>query len=102
MNYSIFHVNNVHENHHKLLLLNLGPDFCDILFQTKFDVKQSLENTDHYLGNILFAVLVVLIGKLIWHHASSNEKTIISNIFVSIYGIMSFILAVLTVLFNFI
>ena len=102
VNYSIFHVNNVHENHHKLLLLNLGPDFCDILFQTKFDVMQSLENTDHYLGNILFALLFVLVGKLIWHHASSDEKIIISNIFVFIYGIMASILTVLTILFNFI
>jgi len=102
VNYSIFHVNNVHENHHKLLLLNLGPDFCDILFQTKFDVSQSIENTDHYLINIFFALLVILVGQLIWKHASINEKTIISNIFVLLYGIMAFILTMLTIYFNFI
>jgi hypothetical protein len=95
-------VNNVHENHHKLLLLNLGPDFCDILFQTKFDVSQSIENTDHYLINIFFALLVILVGQLIWKHASINEKTIISNIFVLLYGIMAFILTMLTIYFNFI
>jgi len=95
-------VNNIHENHHKLLLLNLGPDFCDILFQTKFDVKESIENTDHYLGNIFFALLIILLGQLIWQNATLNEKTIISNIFVSIYGLMAFILTILTILFNFI
>jgi hypothetical protein len=102
INYSVFHVNNVHENHHKLLLLNLGPDICDILFQTKFDINNSIEQTDHYIPNILLTLLVVLICKLIWSHASFGEKNIITNIFIFIYGIFSLLLIYYTIYFNFI
>ena len=102
VNYSIFHVNNVHENHHKLLLLNLGPDICDILLQTKFDLPQSIEKTDHYLGNIYFGLIIVLLGKIIWNSADFNEKNVMINIFVLIYGILFFILGLLTVYFNFV
>ena len=102
VNYSIFHVNNVHENHHKLLLLNLGPDICDILLQTKFDLPQSIEKTDHYLPNIYFGLIIVLLGKIIWNSADFNEKNCMTNIFVFIYGILFFILGILTVYFNFV
>lgn len=102
VNYSIFHVNNVHENHHKLLLLNLGPDICDILFQTKFDLPDGIENTDHYLWNISFGLILIFIGKLIWSNATNVEKIGLTNIFVSFYGIMMFLLSILTVYFNFV
>jgi len=102
VNYSIFHVNNIHENHHKLQLLNLGPDICDILFQTKFDLPNSIENTDHYILNIFFVLIIIFIGKIVWTNSSSIEKNLFINIFVSIYGILTFILLVLTIYFNFI
>ena len=43
INYSIFHVNRVHEMHHKLRIKNMGPDICDILFNTKYDVENSID-----------------------------------------------------------
>jgi len=102
INYSIFHVNNVHENHHKLLTLNLGPDICDILFQTKFDVNEGIENTDHYTWNIFFSLISILVGKIIWSNATSFEKKGITNLFVFIYTLMMIVLAILTIYFNFI
>lgn len=102
VNYSIFHVNNVHENHHKLQLLNLGPDICDILFQTKFDLPNSIENTDHYILNIFFVLIIIFIGKIIWTNSTPLEKNLFTNIFVSIYGVLTFILLVLTIYFNFV
>jgi hypothetical protein len=102
VNYSIFHVNKVHENHHKLLLLNLGPDICDILFQTKFDLPDGIENTDHYLWNIVFGLILILMGKVIWKNATDLEKNGLINIFVAFYGIIVITLAILTVYFNFI
>lgn len=102
VNYSIFHVNKVHEIHHKLQTVNLGPDICDVLFQTKFDVNESLENTDHYIYNIIYGLLLVSILQLIWKHANNNEKNIITNLFVGGYGILFGILLFLTVYFNFI
>jgi len=59
INYSIFHVNNVHENHHRLFIKNMGPDFCDLAFGTKHDPINSIENTDHYLPNIVGAFIVI-------------------------------------------
>jgi len=102
INYSVFHVNNVHENHHKLLLLNLGPDICDILFQTKFDLPDGIENTNHYLWNIFFGLVTILVGKIIWTNATQIEKNSISNIFVLTYGVLASVLIFLTVYFNFI
>jgi hypothetical protein len=37
INYGVFHVNDVHERHHKYILTNIGPDICDILFDTKYN-----------------------------------------------------------------
>jgi len=102
VNYSIFHVNNVHEIHHKLQTVNLGPDICDIIFQTKFDVNNSLENTNHYIYNILYGLLLVSILQLIWKHATIQEKNIITNLFVGGYGIVVGVLLFLTVYFNFV
>ena len=102
VNYSIFHVNNVHEIHHKLQSVNLGPDICDVIFQTKFDVNESLENTDHYIYNIIYGLLLVSVLQLIWNHANNSEKNIITNLFVGGYGILFGILLFLTVYFNFI
>ena len=35
INYSIFHVNNIHEKHHNDVMYNYGPDIMDILMGTK-------------------------------------------------------------------
>jgi hypothetical protein len=104
VNYSIFHVNNIHEIHHKLQNVNLGPDICDIIFQTKFDVNDinSLENTNHYIYNILYGLLLVTTLQLIWKHATNNEKNIITNLFVGGYGIVVGVLLFLTIYFNFV
>ncbi len=59
INYSIFHVNNVHENHHRLINKNMGPDFCDLAFGTKHDPINSIENLDHYLPNIVGAFIII-------------------------------------------
>jgi hypothetical protein len=100
VNYSIFHVNKIHEIHHKNQKVNLGPDICDIIFQTKFDVNESLENTDHYIYNILYGLLLVCTLKLIWKNSNNNEKNIITNIFVVSYAIMLIILLFFTIYFN--
>lgn len=60
INYSIFHVNRIHETHHKLLVKNLGPDIIDVIFGTKFNPEHDIENTDHTIPNIILALIVVL------------------------------------------
>ena len=72
INYTVFHINNVHEIHHRVFLKNMGPDICDILFGTKYKPEEGLENTDHYIPNIIFCTLVVLALKYIWNHSSNH------------------------------
>jgi|TARA_B110000093_G_C12966701_1_gene409979 hypothetical protein len=63
INYSIFHVNKIHEYHHENINTNIGPDICDVFFQSKKDapIEHYLENTDHYIPNILFGFIMVIL-----------------------------------------
>ncbi len=63
INYSIFHVNNIHEKHHNDITYNYGPDIMDILMGTKYEPETNLENTDHYIPNIIVGTLIALYVK---------------------------------------
>ena len=63
VNYSIFKVNKVHSLHHKEVNVNFGPDVCDVLFGTKHYSENSVENTNHYVPNILIITGIVIILK---------------------------------------
>lgn len=84
-NYSILHVNDVHEKHHENLTSNIGPDICDILFNTKMD--DSIENTDHYLLNIIFSFVIVYLFSNYYISLEPEEKSIIHWIFGLIFTI---------------
>jgi hypothetical protein len=84
INYSIFLVNNVHENHHKFRMLNMGPDICDVIFNTKYDLENSIENTDHYIPNIIISLIITLILKNIWNLVEDKEAY--QNIFVNVFA----------------
>jgi len=62
-NYSILKINNVHKLHHKYIKINYGPDLLDIIFETKHPSESKVENTDHYINNIILFTLVVLVIK---------------------------------------
>ena len=63
INYSIFKVNSVHTLHHKEVNVNFGPDICDVLFGTKHSIEDCVENTNHYIPNILIITGIVMILK---------------------------------------
>lgn len=94
INYSIFHVNNIHEYHHLDPLKNAGPDICDILFnsilKTKYNIQENIENTDHYIPNIGLAVIIIIIIKYINKYI--NNKDLIFKVFFSIMIILSLFL----------
>jgi len=75
INYSIFHVNRVHELHHKHIHTNLGPDICDIIGRTKNALESYVENTNHYIPNIVVAFIIVTIIKYFWKN-DTNKKYI--------------------------
>lgn len=70
INYSVFHVNDTHETHHKVYVKNLGPDIMDILFGTK---EGNIENTDHYIINAVVAFVIIYGIKLFWATTDAKE-----------------------------
>jgi hypothetical protein len=69
-NYGQLRVNDVHYLHHKEIHTNIGPDLCDIIFNTKNKKNTEVENTNHYIPNILILTVLVLIIK---HLAQNNN-----------------------------
>ena len=92
INYTIFHVNNIHEYHHKDQKINMGPDICDIIFNTKYDNENNIENMNHYIPNILFSLLIVSFLQYINNYI--NNSLLISNILLIIYTILFIILCI--------
>lgn len=81
INYSIYHVNHIHELHHKYQDTNMGPDICDIIGGTKNEnmpANEYIENTDHYIFNIIGATIIVLIIQNLY--SNDNYKEIMHSI----------------------
>lgn len=79
INYSILHVNKIHEKHHEDIKYNYGPDIVDIIMDTKYDPENDLENTDHYIPNIVISTLIAIVAR---NYISSldelnQEKTLV-------------------------
>ena len=73
INYSLLKVNGVHKLHHECTTTNIGPDICDIIYGTKHPSEAKVENTDHYIPNIIFASIIVLILQYFWKN-DTNKK----------------------------
>ena len=96
INYSIFHVNHIHEFHHKNFMYNIGPDISDIILGTKFNPDVDLENTDHYIFNIIGSTILVLLIKFMF-----SINPYLKNLFFILYIIGVIILIFYSiVLFN--
>ena len=79
INYSELRVNSVHRLHHGDILYNHGPDICDILFGTKHPSEITVENTDHYIPNIIFTTGFLYGIQYLWNK-DFNYKCYIKNI----------------------
>lgn len=91
INYSMLHVNTVHEYHHINKLRNAGPDICDILFNTKHDVENQIENTDHYIPNIISSVILIYLLKYIYS-LIDNEILVFNCFFIIMYILSLFLI----------
>jgi hypothetical protein len=78
-NYGQLRVNDVHFLHHKDIYTNIGPDICDIAFNTKNPKNTEVENTNHYIPNIIIITVLVLIIK--YFISNSEIKNILPNIY---------------------
>jgi hypothetical protein len=111
INYSYFHINKCHELHHDNTNTNFGPSICDIIFNTnnnnnnynyndnnndnnsknKNKLYLNIENTDHYIPNIIIlTVLIIIINILMKYYF--NDKIIFYKIF---YYVFIFIIILL-------
>jgi cbb3-type cytochrome oxidase subunit 3 len=76
INYSLLRVNNVHYLHHLCTTTNVGPDICDIIYNTKNPSDITVENTDHYIPNIIIATIIILILQYYWK-IEDNKQTML-------------------------
>ena len=92
INYSIHHVNKIHENHHSNWNINFGPDILDVIYGTKEDYE-NLENTDHYLGNLIISTLLFKLVQIIYPRLNNNWKNFfLKNTFYTYLSMSSFLL----------
>ena len=63
INYGILHINDVHREHHDNIFCNIGPDICDVIFSTKCEKDTDVENTNHYIPNIIISTIILFIVK---------------------------------------
>jgi hypothetical protein len=82
-NYGYLRVNDVHFLHHQNTCTNIGPDICDVVFNTKHPTNIEVEDTNHYIPNIVIITFFVCILK----YLSSNNK--IKDILLNIYIVFS-------------
>jgi len=78
-NYSQLRVNDVHYLHHKNMYTNIGPDICDIAFGTKNLNNKEVENTNHYIPNIIISSIFILFVKYLC--INKNVKDCLLNLF---------------------
>jgi len=93
INYSILRVNTVHKLHHEFVGTNIGPDICDIIFGTKHPSEKCVENTSHYIPNIIICTLIVLTMKYYWKN-DANKKPMLFML--NSFLLASFLLLIVT------
>jgi hypothetical protein len=96
INYSILHINNVHKLHHQFINTNIGPDILDIIFETKNSREKKVENTNHYIPNIIISTFIVLLIKYFWEKDIYKKNMLL---FLNIYLILSFTILIITSIF---
>ena len=97
INYGIFHVNDVHSLHHKNVQTNIGPDICDVIFNTKHKKNKFAENTNHYIPNLIIILFITLFLK---YNHNKNINTIFFYIFSFIF-LFCLLSSVYLYIFNF-
>jgi len=77
INYSYLHINNVHKLHHEFYNTNIGPDILDIIFETKHPSEDTVENTNHYIPNIIITFLFVIFLKYLWNIDNNKKRMLL-------------------------
>ena len=89
-NYGQLRVNDVHYIHHQNIYTNIGPDICDIAFGTKSKINKEVENTNHYIPNVVVISILVLILKYLCKN--NTIKNLLLNILFILMSISTIII----------
>ncbi len=113
INYSYFHVNNIHELHHKDINTNLSFDICDIIFNYKNKDKfinryklttnkinndklyEDIEDCDHYIPNIIILTIIIITITLLFRYYNINE-----NILYNLFNVSFIIIFIMIILYT--
>jgi hypothetical protein len=68
--------------------LNFGPDVCDVMFGTKHSSEDCVENTNHYIPNIIIITFIVLILKYVCRTEWVKDSLLIGLITLLSSGIL--------------
>jgi len=99
INYGYFHINNVHLLHHKYVTTNIGPDICDIIFGTKNIKNINVENTNHYIPNVILITIFILLLKYLCKN--DNIRIFLINIII-LFLLLSFIFLIISTIYLYI
>lgn len=92
INYSIFRVNNYHAKHHQIYDTNIGPDFFDLIFDTKSKETPESELIDHFIPNIIGSFIIVIAFKYFYNNLHIDDKGVCKGIFAFKWLFCSFVL----------
>jgi hypothetical protein len=85
-NYGQLRVNEVHYQHHTNIYTNIGPDICDVAFGTKHPDNKEVENTNHYIPNLI--IITICLAFIKYYLFSLDElKTSITSIFTKLLNL---------------
>ena len=82
INYTLLHVNTIHEKHHSNYFTNLCPELVDLFFCTKSD--DEIENYSHVIPNVIIGLIIIYYLKKYWIKLDDNVQLNCKYVF--IYG----------------
>jgi hypothetical protein len=95
INYGVLHVNNVHFKHHKDVYTNIGPDICDIIFSTKNESDDDIENTNHYIPNIIIITILIMFLKYMCKNDKIQQNLLFFITIIAVIFCISIIISLL-------
>jgi hypothetical protein len=59
---------------------NIGPDICDVAFNTKNPKNTEVENTNHYIPNIIIVTMIVLLIKYYFYTNDTIQHILVNSL----------------------
>ena len=77
----------------------MGPDICDIIFDTKYRIELGLENTDHYIPNIIISTIIIKIMQCLWSNKNTNKRVLVLIVKMTIISLSLYLFVMSIILY---